>query len=121
MATNRDKYKKLDITEVEFPPLAYNYRKLTPMRDFVHVQLDRSPDVIKFEDGRDPIILSGSYKAQCKVSQAKVLALGPDVKEIEIGQTVIIAQHEGSDNDGRVRKDGTMLIQREHVLCVVES
>lgn len=117
----KGKFNKLDVKPTTFPPLPYNYKALKPLRDFVHVQLDRSPDVIEMGLGRDPIVLSGSSKATCEHCQAKVLALGPDAKDIQIGETVLIRQHHGSDNDGRVRKDGTMLIPREWVLCVVES
>lgn len=117
------KFKKLDLKPLdEFAPLPWNYRDLTPMGSLVHVQLDRSPDVIELGEDREPIVLSGSYKAECEVCQAKVLSIGPKVvREIEVGQTVLIRQHHGSGNDGRVRNDETMLIDERFVLCIVES
>lgn len=117
------KFRTLDLKPLdEFSPLPWNYRELTPMGSLVHVQLDRSPDTIHLGDDRDPIVLSGSYKAECEVCQAKVLSVGPKVqREIEEGQTVLIRQHHGSGNDGRVRKDETMLIEEEFVLCIVDS
>lgn len=117
------KFKTLDLKPLdEWAPLPWNHRPLKPMGSLVHVQLDRSPDVIDLGPDRDPIILSGSSKAQCEVCQAKVLSIGPKVqREIEVGQTVLIRQHHGSGNDGRVRKDETMLIEEKFVLCIVES
>jgi co-chaperonin GroES (HSP10) len=117
----KGKYQTLELTPTTFPPHPQNYKKLhRPLRDLVHVQLDRTPDVIETPHG--PLVLAGGYKAKCQVCQALVLALGPEAKgDIEVGQTVLIAQHLGCDNQGSVRTDGTMLIQRKWVLAVVEA
>lgn len=117
----KGQYLTLDVRKTEFPPHPHNYRKIKePLRDLVHVQLDRTPDVVSTDHG--DLVLRGSYKAECAVCQALVLAIGPKARgDIEVGQTVLIAQHAGSDNQGSVRRDGTMLIQRQHVLAVVEN
>lgn len=117
----KGQYLTMDVRPTEFPPLPHNYKKVKePLRDLVHVQLDRAPDVVATPHG--DIMLRGSYKAECAVCQALVLAIGPKAQgDIEVGQTVLVAQHAGSDNQGSVRRDGTMLIQRQHVLAVVEQ
>lgn len=116
----KGQYLTMDVRPTTFPPHPVNYKKIkTPMRDLVHVQLDRAPDVVSTPHG--DLMLRGSYKAECAVCQALVLAIGPQAEgDIKVGQTVLIAQHAGSDNQGSVRRDGTMLIQRQHVLAVVE-
>lgn len=117
----KGQYLTMDVRKTEFPPHPSNYKEIkTPMRDLVHVQLDRAPDVVATPHG--DIVLRGGYKAECAVCQALVLAIGPKADPgIEVGQTVLVAQHAGSDNQGSVRRDGTMLIQRKWVLAVVEN
>ena len=113
-------YLTLDVRPTTFPPHPYNFTEIKmPLRDLIHVQLDRSPDVVRLRHG--DMMLSGGSKAECAVCQALVLAIGPDAdgEEIEVGQTVLISQHMGSDNQGSVRKDGTMLIQKHWVVAVV--
>lgn len=116
---SKGKYQTLELKPTQFPP--YKGRDFTPLKSLVHVQLDRQPDVIKFDDRRDPLVLSGAYKAKCQLCQAKVLSFGPDVQDIQVGDVVLVEQHLGSGNDGRVRVDGTMFIERKHVVCVVEA
>lgn len=105
--------KPVDISPVEFPQ--YAGPRLKPVGKSVHVQLDHS--AFTSEAG---LLVSGDSKKRAQVTQAKVLSVGPDIDDVVPGDIVLVAQHRGSDNDGRVRKDGTMIIGKEHVLAVVE-
>lgn len=105
--------KPVDISPVDFPK--YAGPKLTPVGKAVHVQLDH--EAFTSEAG---LLVSGDAKKKAQIAQAKVLSVSPDIDDILPGDIVLVAQHRGSGNEGRVRKDGTMIIAKEHVLAVVE-
>jgi len=104
--------KPVNISPVEFPE--YTGPKLTPVGKSVHVQLDHT--AFTSEAG---LLVSGNSKKMAQVAQAKVLSVSPGIDDILPGDIVLVAQHRGSGNEGRVRKDGTMIIAKEHVLAVV--
>lgn len=102
----------VELTEVKFP--AYRGDKLTPIGNALHVQLDHSD--FETEAG---LLIHGISKAKAVIAQAKVLAVGPKVDDVTPGDIVLVRQHHGSGNEGRVRKDKTMIIDKEHVVAVV--
>lgn len=105
--------KPVDILPVEFPN--YQGPKLTPVGKALHVQLDHSATT-----SDSGLVIPGDSKKRAQIAQAKVLGVGNGIDDIVPGDIVLIAQHRGSGNEGRVRKDGTMIIDKEHVLAVVE-
>lgn len=103
----------VELVEVKFPP--YKGDKLVPIGDALHVQLDHSD--FTTESG---LLIYGTSKARAAIAQAKVLSVGPKIDDVQEGDIVLVRQHHGSGNEGRVRKDGTMIIDKEFVVAVVE-
>lgn len=105
--------KPVDLLPVKFTK--YEGPKLIPVGKSIHVQLDHAGFVS--EGG---LAIPGDSKKKAMIAQAKVLSVSPGIDDLVTGDVVLVAQHRGSGNEGRVRKDGTMIIAKEHVLAVVE-
>lgn len=103
----------VELAEVKFP--AYRGDKLTPIGESLHVQLDHSDRTTK-----SGLLIYGTDKAKAAIAQAKVLSVSPKIDDVLPGDIVLVRQHHGSGNEGRVRKDGTLIIDKEFVVAVVE-
>lgn len=109
------KYGKLDLHQVEFPEPKKRFK---PMRDLVHL----SPDH-KWNTKLSTLFRATDNdveKTRAGLCQAKIIAMGPDVTDLKLGQIVLVEQHRGGGNDWQIRPDRTFLYQREFIVAVVE-
>jgi len=113
----RHTYPALDLQKASFPE--YEGKPLRPLGKNLHLQVDhKNPLMIgRIHTARDV----DKRKLEAQLAQAKVLAAGPEVDAVKVGDVVLIRQHEFSGKQGfDIFKDGTCMYPADAVACVVE-
>jgi hypothetical protein len=115
-AKTRADYVTLDLVEPDWLPVIPQY---VPILDRVYLQLDHelpANSVLKTPDGRS------DNKQRAGLAQARVLEVGPDVSDLEIGDVVLLEQHafSGEPDFMYFPKDNTAIYPRRAVAAVVE-
>jgi chaperonin GroES len=84
--------------------------KIRPMREYVLIR--REPEVAKSKGG---IIIPDTARA--KTDRGEVLAIGSEVKELKVGDRVLLPKYEGQDV---VDSPTDLLLKEESILAVEE-
>lgn len=84
--------------------------KIQPMADYVVAQTEEAPE-------RTASGLYLSKSAQEKPKTAQVVAVGPDVKGVKVGDSIIYKSY--SNTDVKVDNDEYILVKEEDVLAKV--
>ena len=93
-------------------------RALRPTGDLLHIKPDHQ---VRYSGILQRIDDVDKQKLEAALSQCLVLAVGPEVKDIEPGDVVLIEQHAYSGKDRfDILKDGTAMYPREAAVAVVE-
>lgn len=109
------KYATLDLHQVEFHEPKELFR---PLRDLVHLVPDH-----KWNTKISKLFSSSDLdpdKTRAGLCQGKIIAVGPEVTDLEPGQVVLVEQHRGGGNDWQIRRDRTFIFQRKFIVAVVE-
>ena len=88
--------------------------KIQPLADYVVVQADKAEE--KTASG-----LYLTQAAQEKPDTATVVAVGKNVKNVNVGDKILFVEEYGKTKTTKVGKDELFIIKEEHIVALVKE